>query len=229
MLPTTSSSLHSQIATSRKRVIVAGLATAAFGDRAALDVGEWGTLGRASGAGCARRIGGREVELRSTSAVGCCLGEPLLESRSTSRQTAPFGEQPRPARFDHPRSRLPIWRSLRRRLRAGLPGRCAWVCAFGTFSGGGTSRPPQGIREARPPRQHPRPLDPRPPTSAPLVPTGGRSPPPTPDRCPTTCAPGPDRGRSPPPTPDHVSYCPRLWVPLIPTNRTALNLLSLPS
>ncbi len=51
-------------------------------------------------------------------------GEPLLESRSPSRQNAPFGEQPRSACFIHPLARVEP-RSLRRRLRAGRPGRYA--------------------------------------------------------------------------------------------------------
>ena len=65
--------------------------------------------------------------------------EPLLESRSASRHNAPFGEQPRPARFIHLLASAGL-RSLRR-----SPGPVRWVCAFGTFSVGVRSRRLKGF------------------------------------------------------------------------------------
>ena len=99
-------------------------------------------------------------------------GEPLLEFRSPSRQNAPFGEQPRPARFTHPRSRPQIHAHCAG-VFAPVAGPVRWECAFGTFSGGGTSRRLKGFGIGPPRcRRHPTPDEVR------LTPTpeAGRSP-----------------------------------------------------
>ena len=80
----------------------------------------------ADGASARETIAGRRLR-----------GGPLLESRSPSRQNAPFGEQPRPAGFAHARSRLPISAHCAGVFAPGAgpnwPGRCAGCAPSARF------------------------------------------------------------------------------------------------
>ena len=194
MPPTTSLCLRSRIATSRKREIVAGR-------------GQWDTR---SGAGFAR---GRDQQhtwsgvrggLRPRSEVGGGTAENRFSNPAHRRGKTHLSANNQISALHSParvrRSVVSAPASPRRRLRAGrrakLAGLVRWVCAFGTFSGGGTSRRLKGFGTG-PPRRHPPAPDSRPRVPHSPTPGAARPRPPTPGAArPQTS----DCGRSPPPT-----------------------------